>query len=299
VTDRDDHLAEAVGELYSADPEDFTERRTALAARAKAAGDAGAARQIGGLRKPTRSAWVINQLARAEPGLAGQLTDLGDELRAAQDSLDGARMRELSARRRRLIDELAQQAFSAAGLPAPPAALRDEVTATLGAALADPELAGQLQAGTLVRAVQPGGFGPSPPSLTLLPGGAQATGGASRSRRAPGQSGRAGSAGRTGTAAKGDPAARAAAAAAEAEERERAAQERRRQIIAEAEQRMAEADQAAEAATSAESARLDEVERLEEQLSSARRALDLARSQARRARSAQRAARQALGRLRK
>jgi hypothetical protein len=294
-----DPLAEAVAELYSADPAEFTERRTALVARARADGDAAAARQIGGLRKPSRSAWVINQLARAEPGLAGQLTDLGDELRAAQDSLDGARMRELSARRRRLIDDLAQQAFGAAGQPAPPAALRDEVTATLGAALADPDVAGQLQAGTLVRAVQPGGFGPSPPSLTLLPGGAQGTGSPARSSgRAGGPAGK-GTAGRAGTAAKADPAARAAAAAADAQERERAAQERRRLIIADAEQRVAEADQAADAATSAESARLEEVERLEEQLSGARRALEQARSQARRARTAQRAAAQALGRLRK
>src|SRR6185437_8042689 len=39
-----------------------------------------------------------------------------------------------------------------------PAALRDEVTSTLTAALADPQVAEQLRAGTLVRAVYREGF---------------------------------------------------------------------------------------------------------------------------------------------
>ena len=59
-----DFLREATAELYGSDPEEFTERRTALASQARAAGDRAAAKEIAGLRKPTRSAWMINQLVR-------------------------------------------------------------------------------------------------------------------------------------------------------------------------------------------------------------------------------------------
>ena len=70
-----DLLHEAAVELYSADPDEFVERRKDLVARARAAGDTAAAKQIAGLRKPTRSAWIINQLVRSAPGVpvgAGQ-----------------------------------------------------------------------------------------------------------------------------------------------------------------------------------------------------------------------------------
>ncbi len=165
----DDLVREAGGELYSGDPEEFIERRGVLAARARAAGDAAAAKRIAGLRKPTRSAWVLNQLVRSEPGVPGQLAELGEELRVAQRSLDGAAIRELSVRRRRLLGALARQAFSACGMQSPPAALRDEVTATLGAAMVDPEIAEQLQAGMLDRAARRDGFGPPRPALAVVP----------------------------------------------------------------------------------------------------------------------------------
>ena len=102
---------------------------------------------------------MLNQLVRAAPGVPSELTSLGEELRAAQRSLDGAAIRELSRRRRQLIEALARQAFTVTGLHAPPAGLRDEVTATLGAALADPEVAEKLAAGTLERAARAEGFG--------------------------------------------------------------------------------------------------------------------------------------------
>src|SRR6266851_812234 len=130
-----DRLREAVAELYSADPAEFVERRGALAAQARAAGEASAAKSIAALRKPTRSAWVVNQLIRSDPGVIAELGGLGDELRAAQGSMDGAAIRELSVRRRQLIAQLSRRAFAVSGLPSPPAALRDEVNATLGAAL--------------------------------------------------------------------------------------------------------------------------------------------------------------------
>ncbi len=301
-----DHLGEAAAELYSADPEEFVERRAALVARARAEGDAPAAKQIAGLRKPTRSAWVVNQLAHSDSGVAAQLIALGDELRAAQASLDGARMRELSVRRRKLIEELTQHAFAAAGQHAPPAALRDEVTSTLGAALADPGVAEQLQAGTLHRPVRPDGFGSgSSPALTLVWSKPSARA-ASPARSTP--AGRAASARKKGTAqaghaetaetaeAKADAEARAKA---DAEAKAEAARARREQAVADAEARAAETGLALEAAADDEMARQRDVELLETQLADAQQRLQEARLQARRARNAERAARQALGRLQK
>ena len=80
--------------------------------------------------------------------MTGRLTDLAAELRDAERAMDGARIRELSAARRRLVDDLTAQAL--APLKAPPFALREEVMATFDAAIADPGVAASL--GTLVRA---------------------------------------------------------------------------------------------------------------------------------------------------
>jgi hypothetical protein len=261
-----DHaLRDAVAELYSSDPDEFVERRGALVAQARSAGQTPVAKQIAGLRKPTRSAWIVNQLVRAVPGVTAELAGLGEELRAAQGSLDGEALRELSRRRRELVESLARQAFAVSGLQAPPAGLRDEVTATLGAALADPQVAGQL--GTLERAVYSEGFGSAGPELTLVKG----TGGR---RPAP---------------------PRPAAPSADQARAER--ERRRRAARAEAEQAAAEADRAASAATAAEQELQSTVQRLEEQLADARQDLADARSRARRARARQHSARQALDRI--
>jgi hypothetical protein len=271
-----DLLGEAAAELYSSDPDEFVERRGALVARAREAGQAPVAKQIAALRKPTRSAWVVNRLVRADPAAVGELTGLGEELRAAQSSLDGAAIRELSQRRRELIDSLARRAFTVAGVSAPPAGIRDEVTATLGAALADPQFAESLADGALVRAVQAEGFGPvGRPTLTLVKGG-----GTARTPRAK------------------TTAAQSARPAAPSAEEVRAERERRRRAaVAEAEQAAAEAGEAADAATAAEHELEATVERLEEELADSREALADARVQARRARARQRSAQQALERL--
>ncbi len=274
-----DLLSEATEELYSADPDDFTERRGTLAARARESGQPLAAKQIAGLRKPTRSAWVLNQLVRADPDAASQLGALGDELRAAEGSMDGARIRELSLARRRLVESLVRRAFAVSGLTAPSAALREEVTATLGAALADPQVTEQLRAGALVRTARWDGFGSAAAqTLTPVP--------ISDRRRAPAVPPAAG------------PVTPAAAPASTAADRTRAeqerAQERRRQAIAAAQQAVAAADRDAATAGQAEEEQERAVALLEQQLADARRRLNDARAQARRAMSAQRRAGQAL-----
>ena len=92
----------------------------------------------------------------ADPGVTARLAALAAELR--DGGLDGGRIRELTVARARLVDELTRQALD--GLPAAPAAVREEVAATFDAALADPEVAANL--GTLVRAAHWAGFGLDP-----------------------------------------------------------------------------------------------------------------------------------------
>lgn len=143
--------------LYAAKPEDFTALRTKLAADAKKRGDADAAKRISAARKPTTAAWVVNGLVHADAGVKPRLTELGERLRAAHAEMDGARIRALSTEQRRLIDELVRTAFEEAGLAGPTSALRDDVTATLQAAVADPDVATRL--GQLAKAEQWSGFG--------------------------------------------------------------------------------------------------------------------------------------------
>ena len=147
-----DLLADATAELYAADPDGFTARRAELAEHARDAGEPAVAKKITALRKPTRSAWVVNRLVRSDPEVRSRLEALAADLREAAG---GSRLRELTAARAKLVDELTRTALD--GLPAPPAALREEVTATLDAAIADPEVAASL--GTLVRAARYAGFG--------------------------------------------------------------------------------------------------------------------------------------------
>jgi len=260
-----DLLADAKAELYRADPDDFMPLRQELAARAREAGESAAAKQITALRKPTRSAWVVNRLVRADPEVTERLAALAAELRDAGASMDGGRIRELSAARARLVDELTRQALD--DLPAPPAAVREEVTATLDAALADPDVAADL--GTLVRAAHWAGFGLAVPIPGPIPGGAPAPTAPAAKTRKP---------------APAEPSA----------ERER----RHREKIMEAERAVAEADRTADAANAAERKLEDTVRRLEAELAQARQQLAEARRQAYRAESQQQRAGETLSRLR-
>ena len=109
----DDPLDSAIDELYGADPDAFMARRTELVAQAKAAGAAAAAKQIGALRKPTRSAYALNRLARTDPDAIDRLRELGEQWRSAAKSVDANQIRALTKSRRRLLDELTRAAFDA------------------------------------------------------------------------------------------------------------------------------------------------------------------------------------------
>jgi hypothetical protein len=167
-----DSTDDAIRSLYSLPPDEFLQRRAELAELARKSGDAVRAQGIGKLRKPTVGAWIVNALVIENPSIVDQLTDLGERLRVAQDALDAAQLRELSNERRSLVSRLSNDAFRLAERDQPPAALRDEVTGTLDAAIADAGIASRL--GRLQRAEQWSGFGFLPtgaPELTLVRGG--------------------------------------------------------------------------------------------------------------------------------
>jgi hypothetical protein len=254
-----DLLEDAKAELYEADPDGFTARRQELADGAREAGQPAVAKQIAALRKPTRSAWVVNRLVRSDPEVRSRLDALGADLRAAAD---GARLRELTTARSRLVDELTRAAL--ASLPAPPAALREEVTATLDAAIADPEVAGRL--GSLARAEKYAGFGTTGLISFAAP-------------PAP-----------TGPAPVKEPKDPAEAAA----EREA----RRQEKINEAERGLAEAERTLQAALATEHDLEDTVRGLEARLADARQRLAEARRQSYRAESRQQRTARELDRLR-
>ena len=156
-------LETAADELYGGSPDDFVERRTAWVAAARAAKDRPLARQIAALRRPTRTAWLLNLLARRSATAVAELFDLGLALQDAQRRLAGTELRRLSGERRRMVDRLAREAVRLGaehGYSAPEAALQ-EVSQSLQAALADPAVGDQLRAGRLATAVTYGGFGPA------------------------------------------------------------------------------------------------------------------------------------------
>ncbi len=164
-------LQTAVEELYSSPMAEFTARRKNLAAAARKSGEREIAAQIAGLRKPTLSADTLNRLVRAASGEVDELLDLGAELRAAEKALDGSKLRELSAKRRLLVGELTKLAFDITDQSNPSAAVREEVSGTLNAALADEEVADRLLSGSLVSQARWDGFGSTslPELAAVLP----------------------------------------------------------------------------------------------------------------------------------
>ena len=158
-------LDEIVRELYVLPPADFVAARNELVRAAKAAGSRDIAERLQHLRRPTRSAWLVNVLAR-DPAAMRRLSTVGKELRDAQTGLDSTQLRTLSEQRRRLITDLLEQAqahATNAGLRLT-ATVLSEIEATLQAALVDLAGALTIRNGRLVRPLSHSGFGPRPRS---------------------------------------------------------------------------------------------------------------------------------------
>jgi hypothetical protein len=156
-------LDEIVRELYVLPPADFVAARNELVRQARAAGSREIAERLQHLRRPTRSAWLVNLLARDSTAMQ-RLSTLGRELREAQTELAYPNFRHLAEQRRLLIADLMDRARAhaeEAGIR-PTAAVLSEVEATLQAALVDLAGALTIRNGRLVRPLSASGFGRRP-----------------------------------------------------------------------------------------------------------------------------------------
>lgn len=157
MADADEQLDAIAAELYALPPAEFTAARNARAGLAAPA----LAKRIKELRKPTVSAWAVNLLAQG-----GQLADaveLSAALREAQDDLDAAELSRLSRQRRQLVAALAKQAVGlaeeAGGTLS--ATARDDVAATINAAVMDAAAAAAVLTARLVKPLEAGDIDPA------------------------------------------------------------------------------------------------------------------------------------------
>ncbi|KOU13836.1 hypothetical protein ADK52_37955 [Streptomyces sp. WM6372] len=143
--------------MYGLVPDRFTAARDERAARARKAGQAQAAKDIAGLRRPTRAAYASNLLVRRRPEEVAAFLELGRALREAQRSLDGTQLKALSHQRHVVVAALARTARQLAeeeGRAVGESVAR-EVEQTLHAALADPDAAEQWSSGRLSTGLNP------------------------------------------------------------------------------------------------------------------------------------------------
>ncbi|MFB7894018.1 transposase [Microbacterium sp. NPDC056044] len=152
------HKLDAIAaELYALPPAEFTAARNARAGLAAPE----LAKRLKALRKPTVSAWAVNLLAR--DGQLADAVELSAALREAQDDLDAAELARLGRQRRQLVAALAKQAVGlaedAGGTVS--AAARDDVAATINAAVMDAAAAAAVLTARLVKPLEAGDIDPA------------------------------------------------------------------------------------------------------------------------------------------
>jgi hypothetical protein len=151
-------------ELYTVAPAAFVAARNELVNGLHREGRRDEADQVARRRRPTATAWALNQVAREEPAAVRGVLDAGASLRSAMteavagkgDALRGARAGERDALRGAVDGALRR--LRDAGLPSGEAA-RQRLTATVRAAMVDDDVAAQLAAGTLDTDHDAPGFG--------------------------------------------------------------------------------------------------------------------------------------------
>lgn len=154
-------LDEAAAELYGTDLDDFMAARTRLVAQARADKDRPLATAVAGLKKPTRSAWLVNLLARDASDRLGRLSDLAAQMAAAHQGLDVQALRTLGTERQQLVSALTADALAAGAQRGYQAteAVRAEVAGTIAAAVADAGALAEVLTGRTVKPLSYSGFG--------------------------------------------------------------------------------------------------------------------------------------------
>jgi hypothetical protein len=166
---------EELDRVFGAPLEEFTAQRNELAKALRAGGQTKAADAIKGLRKPSRPAWLVNQLARREPDELEQLMDVGAELRELQQGMlaggkaDREGLRQAAASEQRLVDSLMAAARAIGAEHGTSAQALDKVGETLQACVSDPELAETVRRGRLERERRASSLGLSAPAGSQRP----------------------------------------------------------------------------------------------------------------------------------
>ncbi len=166
----DGPLDAALDELYGVEPGEFVATRKRLIAQLRTAGDKDALRVLQAARRPSTSAWALNQLARHHLDQVDALLARSKELLVAQTgagSSKGEGLRGAMRAHREGLDTAIEAAAAILGARANEK-FRAEIAATLRAASTDADVADQLRAGRLVHEVPGGGF-PDAFGLTLVP----------------------------------------------------------------------------------------------------------------------------------
>ena len=162
MSDENAGIDAAADELYAVLPAEFIAARDARAKEARSVDDEQLYRQIKALRRPSAAAWLVNLLARSDEAF-DEFRYLSRRLRDAQTNLDAPTMKELGQERTRVVAELVERAvFLANEADAQyrdTATIRDQVTSTLTAAVADPTAEAAVTSGRLVSPLSYAGFG--------------------------------------------------------------------------------------------------------------------------------------------
>jgi hypothetical protein len=218
-----------VDRLYELAPEAFVGARNDLVRALRAEKRRDEASAVAALRRPSAAAWALNQVARREPALVDRALEAGAALKAATDAAvagDASALRTAASEDRAASDAAIDAAIAVLGRPD----ARQQVAATLRAAVLDDTVAEQLRRGVLTADHDASGFGF---------GSAAPAPKASRAAAKTAKSEKAATAPKASTASKlpkADRAAEQAAARAAAREaEERARDERRRRKAHEAE----------------------------------------------------------------
>jgi hypothetical protein len=153
MTDSSDDL----DRLYGLALEEFTPARDQLAVELRERGDREAADTVKKLRKPSVSAWAVNQLVRKHMKNVQELLDVGNDVRSALSGGKAEEVSKITDRRRRVVDrllDLAEDLLNQGGHATSRPTL-DKVGDTLMAATMDEEAADALRGGHLERELAP------------------------------------------------------------------------------------------------------------------------------------------------
>ena len=151
-----------IGELYALPPSEFVAARNALAKRAREEGERAVAARIKELRKPSISAWVVNQLVRERELDVQRLLKAGERLAKAQRELVGGKspadFLEARTEEQRAISRLGKAARQILEREGHGASALERATRTLRAAAVSEEGRALLKAGRVAEDLEPTGF---------------------------------------------------------------------------------------------------------------------------------------------